>query len=310
MKIWVGITDKRWFDFLSSLKPTPDEVNFWQPSDSTTFKAITPKELFLFKLHSPLNYIVGGGFFETSTIIPISLAWETFKEKNGVNLFEYFLPVIKTYRNVDIRNLHNTSIVCNILSSPFFFAKEDWVPIPKDFSLNIVRGKTYNTDQEEGANLFKAISDKLHDNISEIQTDEVNEGNELYGNPFLTRARLGQGGFRLIVTDVYRRKCAITGERTLPALEAAHIKPMSNAGPNDIRNGLLLRADLHKLFDNGYITITKDFRIEVSRKIKEEFENGRDYYMFHGNLLKFIPEEQNKPAENYIEWHNNNIYLA
>jgi len=70
-----------------------------------------------------------------------------------------------------------------------------------------------------------------------------------YGEPVLVRPRLGQGTFRVIVTDVYERRCTIMGERTLPVLEAAHIKPYGVGGPHSSENGLLLRSDLHTLFD-------------------------------------------------------------
>jgi len=53
------------------------------------------------------------------------------------------------------------------------------------------------------------------------------------------------------VTDAYTRRCAITGEKTLPALQAGHIRPHAKSGPHEIRNGLLLRSDLHNLFDLG-----------------------------------------------------------
>ena len=83
---------------------------------------------------------------------------------------------------------------------------------------------------------------------------------------------MGQGAFRVLVTDAYTRRCSVTGERTLPVLEAAHIKPFAVAGPHIISNGLLFRSDVHKLFDTGYLTITSDHKTEVSRRIKEEFE--------------------------------------
>jgi len=50
-------------------------------------------------------------------------------------------------------------------------------------------------------------------------------------------------------------------------------------------NGLLLRSDLHKLFDRGYVTVSPDLRFVVSRRIREEFENGRDYYARNGSGL-------------------------
>ena len=96
MKFWVGVTDNEWFNFLSKL--SPDEVNFWQPSGNFAFEAIKTGELFLFKLHSPLNYITGGGFFVRYSRIPLSMAWEAFGEKNGVASFEILRAKIMKYR--------------------------------------------------------------------------------------------------------------------------------------------------------------------------------------------------------------------
>ncbi|MDD5603865.1 MAG: HNH endonuclease signature motif containing protein, partial [Eubacteriales bacterium] len=74
--------------------------------------------------------------------------------------------------------------------------------------------------------------------------------------------RLGQGGFRVVITEAYQRRCAITGEKTLPVLEASHIRPYSEEGPHLASNGILLRQDYHTLFDRGYITINRKLNIE------------------------------------------------
>lgn len=70
-----------------------------------------------------------------------------------------------------------------------------------------------------------------------------------YGEPTLIRPRLGQGAFRASVTSVYQHRCALTGERTLPILDAAHIRPYDQGGEHEVTNGLLLRTDIHRLFD-------------------------------------------------------------
>lgn len=101
----------------------------------------------------------------------------------------------------------------------------------------------------------------------------VGEAGARYGEPYLVQPRLGQGAFRVLVTDSYRRRCAITGEKTLPALEAAHIRPYSYGGSHEASNGLLLRRDLHSLFDAGYVTVTPRHRFVVSRRIKDS-DNG------------------------------------
>jgi len=82
----------------------------------------------------------------------------------------------------------------------------------------------------------------------------------------LIRPRLGQGAFRVSVTEAYNRACAVTQEHSLPALEAAHIRPFAKEGPHEVRNGLLLRADLHRLFEQGYLTVTPNHRLEVIRR--------------------------------------------
>ena len=107
------------------------------------------------------------------------------------------------------------------------------------------------------------------------------------------------------------RRCAITGERTLPVLEAAHIKPYSEEGPHLVSNGLLLRSDLHILFDDGYLTVTEDLRVEVSKRIKEEFENGREYYQYRGKGLSEIPSLSNeRPDSEFLRWHNEHVFLG
>jgi len=102
----------------------------------------------------------------------------------------------------------------------------------------------------------------------------------------------------------------MTGERVLPALEAAHIKPFAKDGPNMVSNGLLLRSDIHRLFDRGYMTITKEYRVDISKKIREEFHNGREYYAFKGRELVLPKSIEDKPSSEFIEWHNRNVFLS
>jgi hypothetical protein len=134
---------------------------------------------------------------------------------------------------------------------------------------------------------------------------EIKDGGPRYGADYLARARLGQGAFRVLVTDAYQKRCAISGERTLPVLQAAHIQSYAAAGPHRVSNGLLLRSDLHILFDRGYVTVTPELRIEISRRIREEFANGREYYAYHGKTLAVMPSEaRERPAAEFLRWHN------
>ncbi len=127
MKIWVGVTDDDWFSFLREL--TPDEVNFWQPSGSRQFKLLQPGEPFLFKLHSPRNFIVGGGFFVRHTALPCSLAWSAFGVKNGVADAGAFRARIRRYRR-DAEPGPDPTVGCNILTEPFFWREDEWIQVP------------------------------------------------------------------------------------------------------------------------------------------------------------------------------------
>lgn len=122
--------------------------------------------------------------------------------------------------------------------------------------------------------------------------------------------RLGQGAFRLVVTDLNDRRCAVRKERTLPALEAAHIRPYADGGEHAPQNGMLLHRDIHGLFDQGYVTVTPEHRFEVSRRIREEFENGRHYYDLHGSAITMPVESTMRPDPLALRWHNESRYLG
>ena len=151
---------------------------------------------------------------------------------------------------------------------------------------------------------------KVQDALSAQPSSGFAEPAARYGEPTLVRPRLGQGAFRILVTDNYHRTCAITRERTLPALEAAHIRPFADGGEHEAPNGVLLRRDIHSLFDAGYVTITPKLTFEVSRRIKEEFENGRQYYELHGREIAAPDNLRGLPDRAALAWHNENRYLG
>jgi putative restriction endonuclease len=306
MKYFIAVTDDQWYRFLAAQQP--DELNFWRPGGGG-FRAIDEGDLFLFKLHSPLDYIVGGGFFVRYSNLPLSLAWEAFGPRNGAPTFAGLREQISRYRQPSGATELDPDIGCIILTQPFFFEADDWIPIPRGWSPNIVVGKTYDTDTQIGAEVYSQVQERL---VRYRLPFDFRKGvRERYGSEYLTSPRLGQGAFRVLVTDAYQRRCAVTGERTLPALEAAHIKPYGESGPHQVDNGLLLRADLHRLLDKGYITLTQALRVEVSRKIKEDFENGRDYYAFQGKCLEVLPSRAvERPSKEFIDWHNEHRYLG
>jgi putative restriction endonuclease len=302
MKLYVAVTDNDWFRFLRS-QPDLDEINFWQPSGDQAFRALLPGEPLLFKLHSPENFIVGGGFFETWSPLPCSLAWEVFGERNGVASFEQMRARIEKYRRKAPDPREDYKIGCLILRDPFFFEDHSWIPIPPSFSLSIQKGKTYSVESLEGQALWEEVKLRLV-----AASPSVLVESSTYGEPTLVRPRLGQGGFRILITDTYERRCAITQEKALPVLEAAHIRSVSQGGQHRIDNGLLLRADIHRLFDRGYVTVTPDHRFHVSRRLKDEFENGEPYFPLNGQEIWLPKQSDSRPRREFLEWHADVVF--
>jgi len=303
MRAFVGITDFSWFQRLSS--QSYDEVNFWKPGGSVQFKALSPGELFLFKLHSPRDFIVGGGYFVRFYNLPSFLAWEAFGEKNGTETFKELNERIAKYRK---QIVSNPQIGCIILSSPFFFTESEWIPVPSDWGKSIVQGKVYTSETANGASLIQDVYDRIRSSHTNnwLQPDQGFEAKE---GLTLTPYRIGQGAFRVMVTEAYNRRCAISGEKTLPVLDAAHIVPFSEQGSYAVKNGLLLRKDIHTLYDRGYITITPSYHIEVSSRLKEDYGNGKIYYAYHGSQMPNLPlDERERPSPEYLQWHNEHVY--
>lgn len=302
MKLFVGITDRQWYERLSALKP--DEVNFWKPGEQGGFAALRPGELFLFKLHSPLNFIVGGAHFVKFSRLPMSLAWLAFREKNGVQSNAEFLARIRKYRQGDVGP--DPMIGNIVLAQPFWFDRDQWIPAPSDWPRSTVQGKGYDALEGRGYEIWAQVQDRLGAVTPQLT---VSETVARYGVAE-TRVRLGQGGFRVVVTDAYDRRCAITGENTLPVLEAAHVRPYSKDGPHSLENGLLLRSDMHILFDKGLITVTPELRMEVSGQIREQYSNGKLYYSYQGQSLRSLPERAtDRPSAEFLAWHNENVFV-
>ena len=303
MKFYVGITNNEWFRYLAA--KAPEEVNFWRPRSQQQFRAIKKDDLFLFKLHSPDNYIAGGGFYLRHDFLPLWFAWDTFGQNNGVPDYQTFEHRILEHRDAAELTL---KLGCTVLVEPFFWPRELWIPVPSSWGSGIMTGKTYDADSLEGGVIWKEVMIRLRART----TDMIAEPAQVrYGPAQMMQPRLGQGAFRLEVASAYNKRCAITGEKTLPALEAAHIRPYGKNGPHLVSNGMLLRSDLHNLFDQGYLTVTLDHKVEISRKIKEEFENGRHYYALHGQQLVVVPTAAaDRPAKDYLEWHHDHRFRS
>jgi len=307
MNLYVYPTDLRWYGYLSG-RPDIDEVNFWQPGGGQAFTRLNPGELFLFRLKSPANMIAGGGTFVHASTFPLNAAWEAFGVKNGTATYEEFATLIARYKGLRsyIELEPDARIGCIILQAPFFLGREDWIPVPQDFSLNLVQGKRYDATHGTGRELFERMSALLQVRRTEAVSEPA--APSMWGDPVAVRRRLGQGSFRVLVTDIYDRRCAVTGEKTLPVLQAAHIVPVSRGGQHRADNGMLLRSDIHTLFDLGYVTVDERDRFRVSPRLRTEWSNGRIYYDLERTPIRLPESAELRPSRELLQWHGDTIF--
>jgi putative restriction endonuclease len=306
---YVGVTDQEWYEFLSS-RPDLTEVNFWRPKDQRRFGAIEPGEFFFFKLHAPDNRVVGGGIFVGWELLPLSAAWEVYGEGNGAADFMMLRRKITSYSAADDDPSRDPEIGCVLLRDVVFFPRSNLAAPPPEFPSNLVQGRSYNLDDVRYGTYFGELAARiLGAGIGVDINWQLHQGS-MFSDPRLRRERLGQKGFQAAMLTVYHRSCAITGTKIWPALQAAHIFPVQAGGEHRIDNGLLLRSDVHTMFDRGYLGVDPDYRLLVSPRLRDEFGNGEQFYAKAGQVIALPDRKAHQPRREYLEWHVDKVFKA
>ena len=319
MQPFLANTDWNWFQFFFGQVQAGaviHEANFWQPKAQRPMANLAPGTPVFFRLKSPRNAIAGYGFFSHFVLLGLQQAWDLFGTGNGDADLVSFLMRIGGYRGMDLLsnpNARKEPLGCTILRDCLFWPQERWLPWGREqgWAPNIVQGKT-ERDPARASRL-----------LGEIQYDAMQVPEELGVDAFVPldvderelvlasqRQRIGQGAFRSRLLGTYERRCAITGEHTEVVLDAAHIQPYLGPASNHVQNGLLLTKEFHALFDAGYVTVTPDYEVRVSRRLREKWDNGHRYYPFNGQKLLALPGKEARPSGEALKWHREKIFLG
>lgn len=304
MRIFVAVTDNEWYWQLRS-RPPQSEVNFWLPGGGRSFQVLHSGELLLFKPHTPHHSIVGGGFFLHASELPCSIAWRYFELGNGASGLWEMRRRIERFRHLGTDSHRDYDVGCIVLERPFFFDEADWIPVPEDFSRNVGQGKTYDTSNPIGHSLWEAVRLRLQ---AVPPGSEPSPQATFFGEPTMVRSALGSGSFQILVADIYGRRCAMTGLSILPALEAAHIRPVEEGGLNRVDNGLLLRSDLRSLFDQGYLSVDPNHRVLVSASLAEDYDGAQIYGELAGVDLHLPERMEHRPRRESLDWHRSKVF--
>lgn len=173
----------------------------------------------------------------------------------------------------------------------------------------------YNDKWDELAYLSESLiskfkGEKLEDGGTLNQTIDAPLGLDKIS---AVKQRINQKFFRESVLCSYGCKCCITGIAIPELLIASHIKPWSIASESERtnpRNGICLNALHDKAFDKGFITVTADFKIKVSNKVKRAFSNEilNKYFIVLENTKINLPDKF-LPDRLFLEYHNDQVFL-
>ncbi|MBD2208234.1 GUN4 domain-containing protein [Calothrix sp. FACHB-1219] len=176
----------------------------------------------------------------------------------------------------------------------------------KKNTCNYTFGQTQSSIESlitEYSKIFIKTSEELYNEIYLLNNENyyTPENKEIAQKQILKSIaqRRGQPKFREGLQIAYDNCCAITGCDAEQALEAAHIIPYCKTEDNDISNGLLLRADIHTLFDLNLIAIEPEtYKIYLARRLGDSSycDEIKDKY------LKLPKNEKYRPNKNALEW--------
>ncbi|MDP2920633.1 MAG: HNH endonuclease [Dehalococcoidia bacterium] len=127
----------------------------------------------------------------------------------------------------------------------------------------------------------------------------------------LVRVRVNQNFFRQMVLASYGYRCCITGLAVPELLNASHIVPWAIDIKNRLnpRNGVCLNALHDRAFDRGLITITTDYEVKMSKKLKAPSNDASSFLLFKYNGIRIRPPDRFAPDVNFLIYHNENVFL-
>ena len=254
----IAPTDYNWFSFLKETYTT-GIVNFWTPTP-WKIKNVELGSKWFFKKKGGEKLICGYGIYNGIQIMTVKNAWTKFGTNNGCSSYAQFNSELSKY-NDTIEGEKEIGAI--LLSDVVFFDEKDFINLDNrriEWSNNIVKYKTYN---DSDIMLSTSIEQKTNFKLVETLNKRRKDSN--------INLREGQSEFRQKISKAYHYKCCVTGESCPDLLEAAHIQSYISKDSNHIQNGLLLRVDIHKMFDSGLIAINKDYEIIISSEITTDY---------------------------------------
>lgn len=292
------ITDPSWIANLQA-SGVADGVNFWRKDKRSL--GLLPGDQFYFKLKGRMQ-IAGRATFREQIQLTIDEAWREFGLGNGVTS-----ATDLALRAKDVLGTDDDEINCLILDNVDILDQGMRPEISAtDFPTSIMNCKFFAVGTlpviENSFSSSASLSDWL-DQQGAPSFDPGYISSERARTLRSICARRGQARFRQNLITAYNGACCVTGETTLAVLEAAHIHPYRGEDTDQPSNGLLLRSDLHTLFDLGLWTVDAAYIVRIAPTL-----NTSVYAAFAGRRIAVPAGASVKPSHAALKYHRETIF--
>ena len=161
----------------------------------------------------------------------------------------------------------------------------------------------------ESESLIAKFQNKKVEEIEGLEDEKFPEGKE---RETIIKTRVNQNFFRSTILSSYSSKCCITGLSIPDFLVASHIKPWAKDKENRInpRNGLCLNSIHDKAFDKGFITVTSDYKVLISKFFNDySKDKAVNDFFFNFNNQNIVLPDKFLPSKEFLEFHYQNIFI-
>ncbi|WP_181313882.1 HNH endonuclease [Phreatobacter cathodiphilus] len=253
-------------------------------------------------LKAPVRRIGGFGNFEGYRDRRAADAWAAYGLGNGVSSASELVEKIAgfaTKRSVTYRPIEDPVIGCIELSGLVTLDEDSYVRAEDygvTFPNEVVKYKTF-----DGPDPLSPIMEGFL-RPSRPFTLVDGQANRILAS---RKDRPGQAAFRQAVIENYGGKCAVSGTGLPQLLEAAHIQPYVSPLSDHPQNGLCLRVDLHRLFDDGLISVSPELKVEVSPRLAKS-----PYASLADRRLRTPSRSSVWPSPAALEFHRREVFRA
>jgi putative restriction endonuclease len=292
----IAPTDLDWFHQLRSV-PLGRFVNFWTPTPWRV-RGLHKGDRLYFMLKAPIRKIGGYGIFSRYVDMTASEAWNAYGLGNGVDSEVNLVTKIKAFAQKNTKGFVETAnplIGCIELEDPVMLDDDHYFEpetVGHSFPSQVVKLKYFH----EPDNLMVQLRERSINRAFEMVTGSANHKHAL------RKDRKGQSAFRQRILRKYDHRCSVLGESVVELLEAAHIQPYINEDSNHAQNGICLRVDLHRLFDEGLLAISDQFKLMVSTQLA-----GTSYAKLDGRKLTLPLDPHARPSNEALAFHRHSF---